>query len=110
VFDADVALKSCFGQREMLQEMMDFFHSNAGELLNQMHAALDKGDLSEAGRAAHKLKGTVYYLGAQPAADAALGLEQAAKSGDLAAAEKAIIELEHQVELLKKTLNSHYSK
>jgi HPt (histidine-containing phosphotransfer) domain-containing protein len=65
---------------------------------------------AEAGRAAHKLKGTVAYLGAQPAEDAAMRVEQAAKSGDLAAAGEAILALEHQIELLKKTLTSHYSK
>lgn len=61
-------------------------------------------------RAAHRLKGTVSYLGAQRATEAAEKTVQAARSGDLAAASKDIEELEHQVELLKNALASHAKK
>ena len=106
VFDADAALKRCFGKREMLQEMVKVFPTESTELLRQMRAGLANGDIAETGRAAHRLRGTVVFLGAQPASDAALKAEQAAKAGDVVAVANAIIELEKQVELLKKTLIS----
>jgi HPt (histidine-containing phosphotransfer) domain-containing protein len=110
IFDADAALKRCFGKRETLEEMVNVFPTESTELLSQMRRALSNGDISETGRAAHRLRGTVVFLGAQPAADAALEVEQASKSGDLAAVAKAIVSLEHQVELLRKVLAAHITK
>ncbi len=72
-----------------------------------MRTALDNGELTEVGRAAHRLKGTAVYLGAQPATDATLKVEQAAKSGNPVETRKAINELEHHVESLKEALASH---
>jgi CheY-like chemotaxis protein len=107
VFDARAALERCYGRREMLEEMIKIFPEESTELLSQMHMALANGSISEIGRAAHRLKGTVVFLGAQPASNAALAVEQSAKSGDLAAAAKAIADLEHQIELLRKVLDSY---
>ncbi len=106
VFDAEEALERCFGKREMLQEMMKFFSADSVDLLSQMREMIAKGDLAGAGRAAHRLRGSTVYLGAQPATDAAAKMEKAAQSANLAEASKAMIELEHQVELLKKALAS----
>jgi CheY-like chemotaxis protein/HPt (histidine-containing phosphotransfer) domain-containing protein len=103
LFDRDLALKRCYGNPEMLEGMLESFRTDSIEQLGLIHAAVGKGELAEVGRAAHRLRGTVSYLGAQPAADAAQQAEQAAKSGNLSATEKAIIELERQIELLKKS-------
>ncbi|MEN6494536.1 MAG: Hpt domain-containing protein [Thermoguttaceae bacterium] len=80
------------------------------DLLGQMRTAIANSDMEEAGRLAHQLKGTVVYLGARPAADAVRQFEQAALSFDLKGGAKAIEELEHQVDLLKRTLTSHATK
>jgi len=106
IFDADAALKRCFGKPEMLAEMVDFFPKESAELMSQIRRALDKDDFPEVGQAAHRLKGSVVYLGAQAATDATVKMEQAAKSGDRTVALKAFTELEDKVELLKKTLTS----
>lgn len=105
-FDAAVALERCMNSPEMLQEMISFMQSEADSLLSAMHESLDKKDVVEAGRAAHKLKGTVVYLGAQPAKDAAQAVESAARAGDLALAAEAVAELERQISLLKAELAS----
>lgn len=110
VFDAHAALERCYGKREMLEEMIKIFPEESTELLSQMRAELSRGSISEIGRAAHRLKGTVVFLGAQPASKAALEVEQASKSGDLAAAAKAIVDLERQIELLRKVLASHATR
>lgn len=110
VFDADQALNRCFGKHETLLELMEFFPKESSELLRQMHVALGKVDFAEVRRTTHRLKGSLFYLGAQPAVDAAAKVEQAAKSGDLTAASGAVTELKKQVELLKNTLASCTAK
>lgn len=110
VFDAEAALKRCFGRQEMLEEMVNLFPTESAELLNQMRGGLAHGDIAETGRAAHRLRGTLVFLGAQPAANAAEKTEQAARSGDPVTAAEAVEELEHEVELLRETLISHARK
>ena len=59
------------------------------------------------GNAAHRLKGTVVYLGAHAAADATQRVEQIGKSGDLTGATEAIQQLEEQLAILKQSLAPH---
>ncbi len=68
-----------------------------------MRAALEKGDLVEVGRLGHRMKGTVVYLGAEIAKQAALRVERFCKSsgGTAAEAEEAINALEHECVVLK---------
>lgn len=106
VFDSDKALERCYGQRKMLEQMISFFPEESASLLGQIRTALQGGDLAEVGRAAHRLRGSLAYLGAEPASNCAIRLEQAVKSNDLSEASKAISELEHQVELLRNALAS----
>jgi len=86
--------------------MAEFFPKESSELLSQMHSALGKADVAEVRRVTHRLKGSLFYLGAQPAIEAAARLEEAAESGFLETTEKAVFELEQRVEVLKDTLDS----
>jgi hypothetical protein len=74
-----------------------------------MRAALAKGDLVEVGRLGHRLKGTVIYLGAQPAKEAALGVERfcGTGGGTPSEAEEAINFLEQECRLLKAVVELH---
>lgn len=107
VFDLDAALNMCFGRSELLQDMVGYLFDEADSLLEQDRSALAAGDAEEAGRAAHRLKGSVAYLGAPPALDAIRRVELVAKSGELAAAPAAVEELHDQVERLKQALAPH---
>ena len=60
----------------MVWEMIQFFFDEVDKLFLQMRAALEKGDLMEVGRLGHRMKGTVVYLGAEPAKQAALRVER----------------------------------
>ena len=62
----------------------------------------------EVGRLGHRIKGTVVYLGAQPAKEAALRVEQFCKStgGTPPEAEEAINALEHECIALKAALSN----
>jgi hypothetical protein len=63
----------------------------------------------EVGRLGHRMKGTVLYLGAEPAKQAALRVEQFAKSSDgrPGDAEEAVNALEQECLLLKAALSRH---
>jgi CheY-like chemotaxis protein len=109
VFNPEEALARCFGSQDMVREMVQCFYDEVANLFPQMRAALGKGDLMEVGRLGHRLKGTVVYLGAQPAKEAALRVERFCKSGGSTAseAEDAIDALEHECIALKAALAVH---
>ena len=90
----------------MVAEMIHCFLADADSLLPQMRAAIEKGDLQEVGRLGHRLKGTVVYLGAEPAREAALRVERFCKSsgGTRSEAEAAVAALEHECLVLQAAL------
>ena len=62
VFDPELALKRCFNNPKMLGDMTQCFFNDVDALLPTLQAALQEGNLTEAGRLGHRLKGTVLYL------------------------------------------------
>ena len=86
--------------------MADYFFQDAPKLLADLHAALSAND-AEAIGAAHKLKGTVGYLGAEPALKSAAHVEQIGLSGDLTGAAEAIQRLEREIACLSKELSAY---
>ena len=106
VFDPEEALTSCGNSPVMLREMVQCFFDEVDALFPQMCAALESGDLAEVGRIGHRLKGTIVYLGAQPARQAALGVERFSTSHGATPAEakKAVRAFEHQCTVLKAAL------
>jgi PAS domain S-box-containing protein len=107
VFNLDEAVKRCFRKYELFQDMVGCLFDESDSLLEQMRAALKSGDAEELGRTAHRLKGTVVFLGAPPAADATMRVEQMGLSGELGNAAKAIDQLQIQIQLLKDALAPH---
>jgi PAS domain S-box-containing protein len=105
VFDPELALKRCFNKRDLLKEMITFFVKDADNLLPQMLAALQTGDLEEVGRLGHRLKGTLVHLGAEAAREAAERVEHyLLHAGEQTEAEEAVRALEDQCEILKAAL------
>ena len=107
VFDLDEALSKCDGMYSMVQEMVGCFFNEADSLIEKMRAALSTGNAVGLANAAHRLKGTVLYLGAHSATDTTQRVEQIGKSGDLTEAAKVLDELVIQIERLKEALTSH---
>ena len=105
VFDFDLALKRCLSNRQLLADMIACFFEETERLFPQIHAALQNGDLVEIGRLGHRLKGTLLYLGAETAREAAARVEFFERHADTqAAAEMAVKTLEQQCEILKSIL------
>lgn len=108
VFDQQEAIKRCFGRQEMFRTMVSSFFKDVERLLSEMRSALQRGDVPAVGELGHRLKGTVVYLGAKRAADAALRVEKFARSGgQLSDAEEAVSVLEWECEALKMALARH---
>ena len=110
VFDPELALKRCFDNPKMLRDMIGHFFDEVASLISQMREQLKKGDLQEVGRLGHRLKGTIVYLGAEPARAAALAVENFEyHGGGPAEAEEAINTLEQKCMGLITALREHAS-
>ena len=109
VFNAEVAVSRCFNSPRMVGDMIHCFFDEVEGLFPQMRAALMQGDLVQVGRLGHRMKGTVAYLGAEPAEHAARRVEQFCRSsgGAPMEAEEAVNALEHQCAVLKAALSAH---
>jgi PAS domain S-box-containing protein len=104
VFNVDEAMQRCFGQHGMFVEMVGYFVSETPGLLEKMRSALRDGKGGEVASAAHQLRGTVLYLGARDALQAATALEAEAMADQLTSAEQSLRRLEDRVEQLKQAL------
>jgi signal transduction histidine kinase/CheY-like chemotaxis protein/HPt (histidine-containing phosphotransfer) domain-containing protein len=106
-FDADLALKRCYNQPRLLQEMIEYFSAEVDSFLSQMHSALEECDWNTFGRLGHRLKGTLVYLGADSAMNAAQRVESFEQhSGSGAEAHEAFQALERQCAILKAILSA----
>jgi PAS domain S-box-containing protein len=110
VFNLDEAVSKCFGKHELFLEMAGCLFCEADSLVEQMRAALSNGAGVELANTAHRLKGTVAYLGAAPALAATGHVEDIGRSGDLSAAPGAIEKLAMELDRLKDALDGHRRK
>jgi len=69
------------GDQAFAQELVQLFIESGDAALQDISAALGRGDLAAIGRAAHSFKGSSANIRAQPASEAAGRLEQAARAG-----------------------------
>jgi CheY-like chemotaxis protein/nitrogen-specific signal transduction histidine kinase/HPt (histidine-containing phosphotransfer) domain-containing protein len=106
VFDVQTALASLGGRIYLLREMVAFFFEEAPRRLAEIQAGLQEQAPQAIARAAHRLKGTLVYLGATPAWQAAHDVEQASNDGDLTQAALAIHLLTGQIAQLDAALRS----
>ena len=101
-------MQRCTGNRDLLARMAQCFLKEVRNLIPQMRAALENGDLAEVGRLGHRLKGTIVYLGAEPAEKAAVAVERCQEDGsERAKTQEAVRALEHECALLESALTIH---
>jgi len=104
--DRDAAMKRVDGDAELLGEIVDLFLADVDNLTNDIRNAVQAADAGQVMRTAHRLKGSVATLAAEPAADAALRLEIMGRNDDLAGAEAALDVLERELKRLVPALRS----
>jgi len=107
VFCLDEALASVAGDEELFRQMVSFFFDDRPKRLGEMQAALEHSDAPTIARAAHRLKGTVIYLGAGPVLQVLERLEQISGPDDLPLAAGLIPELEGRIAALTQALASY---
>jgi signal transduction histidine kinase/DNA-binding response OmpR family regulator len=103
-FVLEDAVNRCFGKYDFFLDMVNSFFCEADGLVEKIVEAKRQGNHEEVRSAAHRLKNTVIYLGAQPAADAIKNVELAAKSGTVASIDAALTQLADRVNELKRDL------
>ena len=89
--------------------MIGYFLDEVDAFFPRVRAALGKNDREEVRQVVHRMKGTLVYLGAQPAREAALRVEQSCKSGGdtTSDVEEAVNALERECLLLKTAVSRH---
>ena len=107
VFDPDEALRRCAGESDILADMANCFLGEADQLLDKIDAALRRWDVAEIERTAHRLKGTLVYLGADPAVREARVVERMQNIQTRAEAEAAVGRLIEQIMMLKDAITIH---
>ncbi|MBU1169022.1 MAG: Hpt domain-containing protein [Proteobacteria bacterium] len=68
---------------DLLRECLDDFMQDYPDMLNKIKAAIDMGQCSDLEHAAHAFKGSLKYLAAREASEAANQLELMGKDNDL---------------------------
>ncbi len=108
-FNPEEAISRCFMRQDMLLKMIDGFFDEADVLFPKMHVAIEIGNIAEVGRLGHRLKGSLVYLGAEPAERASTRVEEfgRSKNGTIREAEQAVRDLQRECELLKAALTEY---
>ncbi len=111
LFDPAEALARCFDRPHIVRKMTESFLNDVVEVFPQMRTALEQGNLTEVGRLGHRLKGSLVYLAAQPAVEAATLVEMFTYSPDAtpAQADKAIDRLEYECTRLRDALTAFHA-
>jgi PAS domain S-box-containing protein len=88
VLDWDHALRICSGDHSLLRDLVEAFLDEHPRRLEEIRQAMDSEDFELLNRAAHTIKGSMRYFGAQGVFDRAFGLEQLGASKSLEGAEE----------------------
>ena len=107
IFDLDQAVRRCFGQYPMFQQMAGYFFEESDRLLVEMQHACEKNEVEPLARAAHRLKGTVFYLASEPVLDSLRAVEHCAREGAVRQAAVALVHLADGIRALKGQLAEH---
>lgn len=101
------ALKdNCAGDESLVAEVLDLFRQEAPALLADVHTAVSQGEAGGIKRTAHRLKGALVSLGAQPSVIAARELEHMGAANDLARVSDGLASLEREMARLLLALNA----
>jgi HPt (histidine-containing phosphotransfer) domain-containing protein len=103
-FDAAAALDRLDGDRDLFAMLIEVFHQDSAEIYQRLSASLAAGNLPEAERAAHSLKGLAANFDAKDAAEAALHIEEMTRRGATHGIEPRLEALAARLEELRAAL------
>jgi two-component system sensor histidine kinase/response regulator len=100
------AIERLGGDEDLFQELCQIFLEESPKLLRELKDALATGNVDDAMRAAHSIKGETGYLSAPKAMSAARQLEEMARSNTLAGADDVLAILEQELHALHENIRS----
>jgi two-component system sensor histidine kinase/response regulator len=107
--DLDELQRRVGGDRALFEDVLAAVREEAGRMFVELAAAAARGDLEAVRRIAHTLKGCVANVGARPVVEAVVGVEVAAKEGDLPRAQTLVAAAVSRSEpLLAALANAHW--
>jgi two-component system, sensor histidine kinase and response regulator len=83
--------------RDLLRELFVIFREELPGLHGALHAAIDMGDLSQAAKAAHTLKGMLANMSMKRGASIAADVEMAARSGHIPALKRTLASFDSEI-------------
>ncbi len=104
VFNSTVFLERMMGDEEFAREVAAGFVEELPSLLSTLKEEFARGNLETIWKQAHKMKGSAANVGGETLRDAAMEVEQAGKTGDLARVAHWMPELETQAVRLDEAL------
>jgi HPt (histidine-containing phosphotransfer) domain-containing protein len=105
-WDWSRALATVQGSEELLREIIEAFLEEAPRQIEAMRRAIEESDAPLLRRAAHTVKGSARYFGADHAFDLAMRVESLATGGDFREAIPAVELLEREVARITPLLSS----
>jgi two-component system sensor histidine kinase/response regulator len=97
VIDWNEALRVCAGDHALLRDIVQAFLEEHPRRLDELRRAIDTRDFELLNRAAHTIKGSMRYFGAQAVFDRALALEQQGAHKTLEGAEELLSLLKQEL-------------
>lgn len=94
---------------ELIQDCFSDFEKESPELLSQIRQAISIQEPKKVKNLAHKLKGMLIYLAAEPAANAALAIEQAGQNQNFQGIGQKFAALEGECKSLGEFINEFNS-
>ena len=107
LWDLDVALESVKGDRDLLRIVMETYLEEAPRLVTDMHQAIEREESSQLNMAAHSLKGSLRFFGAERGFQLAYQLELMSRDKDLGKALATLNELEAFLARFTPCLHTH---
>jgi HPt (histidine-containing phosphotransfer) domain-containing protein len=90
----------------LISQFIDIFLTDIPDQIDSLEQALDDGDLLEAEKRAHRIKGASVDVGGQRVHLVALEVEQAAKREDRATCVRKLVEMRKELDRLTSRLKS----
>ena len=106
IVDEAAVLERVDGDRELLGHLVGMFFDDTPKVMATLETGIAKADAATVGSAAHRLKGALLTLAANPAGEAALRLEKMGKVGDLSEAQIALDALRQELARLTPVLEA----
>ncbi len=107
LIDMDGIMEIMDDDKELIKECFDDFTDEYPEMLLKIKKAIDSGNASELNATAHKIKGSLKYLAANPVADIAYKLETMGKEENLDNAGNELENLIQACDTLKKFMSQY---